>query len=250
MAAIFSGNSLWQLVSQSDFMSKFVLLLLLGMSIVGWALFFYKVLMVRKKIDQCNQVAFASKNVSNIQDLVSLATVHAHMISGLLLSRNLGSLKRLLSTDKEPKDSLTEQDWQLLQQTVYQQVDDLIGHEERGLPFLSFSAASGPLLGLFGTVWGLVHSFIRISQKGSADIATVAPGIAEALITTLAGLMVAIPALALYYYVMLQTRYLEQRLQNIADSFLWTVHKTFASYTKPLKGSFMTTGIQQQPSEQ
>ena len=66
---------------------------------------------------------------------------------------------------------------------------------------LSVSAAVSPLLGLFGTVWGLVHAFVRIGELQTADIATVAPGIAEALITTLAGLMVAIPALVMYHYV-------------------------------------------------
>ena len=64
-------------------------------------------------------------------------------------------------------------------------LDDMIGNEESYLPVLSTSAAISPLLGLFGTVWGLIHSFISISQRGSADIVTVAPGIAEALITTL-----------------------------------------------------------------
>ena len=78
--------------------------------------------------------------------------------------------------------------------------------EESYLPFLFTSASVSPLLGLFGTVWGLVHAFIRISEKQSADITTVAPGIAEALITTLAGLLVAVPALVMYHYLIAQIR--------------------------------------------
>ena len=82
---------------------------------------------------------------------------------------------------------------------------------------LSVSAAVSPLMGLFGTVWGLIHAFVRIGELQSADIATVAPGIAEALITTLAGLMVAIPALAMYHYVANKIRATERQLFVCAD---------------------------------
>ena len=83
-------------------------------------------------------------------------------------------------------------------------VDAIVVHEESYLPFLSTSAAVAPLLGLFGTVWGLIHAFMRISEKQVADITTVAPGIAEALVTTLAGLFVAIPALIMFNYLNIQ----------------------------------------------
>ena len=79
----------------------------------------------------------------------------------------------------------------------------MILHDEAYVPILSSCAAVAPLLGLFGTVWGLIHAFLQISQTQVADLATVAPGISEALITTLAGLMVAIPALIMYNYLIL-----------------------------------------------
>jgi biopolymer transport protein TolQ len=90
-------------------------------------------------------------------------------------------------------------------------------HNEEYLAVLSSSAAVAPLLGLFGTVWGLIHAFIRISETQVADIATIAPGIAEALITTLAGLLVAIPALVMFNYLHTKTRALEQQLITLAD---------------------------------
>ncbi len=81
------------------------------------------------------------------------------------------------------------------------------------------------MLGLFGTVWGLVHAFVSISQKQSADIATVAPGIAEALITTLAGLMVAIPALVMFVYLNTMVKDIEQKSMNLADRFILIAHR-------------------------
>ena len=66
---------------------------------------------------------------------------------------------------------------------------------QKGMGLLATTASISPLIGLLGTVWGIMYSFINIGQKGNASIDTVAPGIAEALITTMAGLCVAIPAM-------------------------------------------------------
>ena len=66
----------------------------------------------------------------------------------------------------------------------------------KGMGILAASANISPLIGLLGTVWGVMYAFINIGQQGSANITAVAPGIAEALVTTIAGLCVAIPAMA------------------------------------------------------
>jgi biopolymer transport protein ExbB/TolQ len=82
------------------------------------------------------------------------------------------------------------------------------------------------LLGLFGTVWGLIHAFIRISEKQAADITVVAPGIAEALITTLAGLIVAIPALIMYNYLIVRVRHIETQMVQLADRIAFIAQQT------------------------
>ena len=104
-----------------------------------------------------------------------------------------------------------------MQYHIDQTVDTLVSNEESYLAVLSTSAAVSPLLGLFGTVWGLIHAFISISEKQAADIAVVAPGIAEALVTTLAGLIVAIPALIMYNYLALRIRTIEGQIVQFAD---------------------------------
>jgi biopolymer transport protein TolQ len=114
---------------------------------------------------------------------------------------------------------MTTGQWELVSNNMDRILDDMIGNEESYLPVLSTSAAISPLLGLFGTVWGLIHSFISISQRGSADIVTVAPGIAEALITTLFGLLVAIPAMMMFNYLAAQVRSVEHSLIRLADQF-------------------------------
>jgi len=68
----------------------------------------------------------------------------------------------------------------------------------KGLSFLATVASSAPFIGLFGTVWGIMHSFIEIAQQQNTNLAVVAPGIAEALFATGLGLLAAIPALIFY----------------------------------------------------
>ncbi len=216
MMRLFLGNAMWQLIKQADAVSKLVLLILLVMSIMCWTAFFYKVILVRIKKRQLAKVLVQVKNVKTLDDMRALISVFSKTLPGYFLSRNVKLLKDML---KEGQTSLTPHDWESVQQHMHQTIDDMIYAEESYLPLLSTNAAVAPLLGLFGTVWGLVHAFIRISEKQSADIITVAPGIAEALITTLAGLIVAIPALIMFNYLTVQVRTIEQRLMLLADAY-------------------------------
>ena len=90
-------------------------------------------------------------------------------------------------------DSL-EHRGELVREAVERSLDVEKEQNERGLVFLAFCSATGPLIGLLGTVWGIMDSFYQIGKQGSGNITVVAPGIAEALLATMAGLLVAIPS--------------------------------------------------------
>lgn len=220
-----SGNAMWHLVAQSDWMSKGVLLTLLVMSIVCWTIFFYKLSALRAKQQQLLKALSLFKDAETFDQMLTLAASFAHTAPGYLLSKNLALLKATLGDNKERV--LTQQQWKLIEQTMQQHVDEMMTYEESGLNILSATIAVSPLLGLYGTIWGLVHAFIDISKKQSADIATVAPGIAEALITTLAGLIVAIPALIMFHYLTNKMAAFEQRLLSLSDRFAFVVQKLF-----------------------
>jgi len=83
---------------------------------------------------------------------------------------------------------------QLIQEACERAAEEEYIRLEARLPWLVVAAGSGPFLGLLGTVWGIMDAFFRIGKEASAGLNVVAPGIAEALLTTLAGLLVAIPA--------------------------------------------------------
>jgi len=89
------------------------------------------------------------------------------------------------------------------------------------VPFLATTGNTAPFIGLFGTVWGIMNSFHSIAtQKGSATIAAVAPGISEALVATAAGLAVAIPAVIAFNYFTQKIRIIESELDSFSSDFL------------------------------
>ena len=95
-----------------------------------------------------------------------------------------------------------------------------LGRFEKRLSVLATAGSVCPFLGLFGTVWGVMTAFLDISTKGSTNIVVVAPGIAEALITTIAGLAVAIPAMVAYNYFVQHSRVLGLELEDMATSVM------------------------------
>ncbi len=89
--------------------------------------------------------------------------------------------------------------------------------------YLSFLATTGntaPFVGLFGTVWGIMTAFREVGLRGSANLATVAPGIAEALVATAAGLAAAIPAVIAYNYYISQLGILETEMRNFSSDLI------------------------------
>lgn len=100
---------------------------------------------------------------------------------------------------------------------------------ENMVPFLATTGSTAPFVGLFGTVWGIMNSFRAIGQTGSAGLATVAPGIAEALIATAIGLMAAIPAVMAYNYFVRRIRVLTADMDTFSKDFLNIVKRHFLS---------------------
>jgi biopolymer transport protein TolQ len=227
------GNSIWQLVSGSDAMTWVVLLVLLALSIVSWTVFLYKFMVLRIKQRQLDRVTQKLRELNTPEAILGLSSSLNTDMPSYFLAQNSLYIKSLLSSSNGTH-TLTGDQWELVSTNMDRVLDDIIGNEESYLPVLSTSAAISPLLGLFGTVWGLIHSFISISQRGSADIVTVAPGIAEALITTLFGLLVAIPAMMMFNYLAAQVRSIEHSLIRLSDQFGRIIqHHMVRSYSAP-----------------
>lgn len=103
-----------------------------------------------------------------------------------------------------------------LEREAAQQVEAL----EQGLPFLATTGTVAPFFGLLGTVWGVMDAFLQIGLRGSGNINVVAPGVAEALITTIAGLAVAIPAVIGYNYFVSQIKEVDDELSHFSSELI------------------------------
>ncbi len=226
MALGTESNYFLQLILASDLMTWFILIALTGMLLVCLTIFFYKLLVIRVIERQLQEGRALLREIKTFDDLKSACIALSGTVPGMVLKKNLTTVKSLLERHPD-RIALSEKEIEYIEQQLEQSIDEIMQVQESYLQVLFVSASIAPLLGLFGTIWGLVHSFMRISIKQSADIATVAPGIAEALITTLAGLIAAIPALILYHIIMSKLRQIERQLITFAENFLWIIQTFF-----------------------
>ena len=97
--------------------------------------------------------------------------------------------------------------------------DQEISKLEKNLTWLATTGSTGPFIGLFGTVWGIMSAFQKIGLTGAASLAVVAPGISEALIATAIGLAAAIPAVIVYNHFINQIKKIELDLNSYASDF-------------------------------
>ena len=98
---------------------------------------------------------------------------------------------------------------------------------EQRITFLATTAAIAPFIGLFGTVWGIIGAFQGIAQTGSTSLGAVAPGIAEALVTTAAGLAAAIPAVYFYNLLTQRVKLFAAEMDDFSLEFLNIVERNF-----------------------
>lgn len=100
---------------------------------------------------------------------------------------------------------------------------------EKGMSSLATIASVSPFIGLFGTVWGVMDAFAGLGDAGAASLRAVAPGIAEALVTTAAGLFAAIPALIAYNHYLYNIRGIASRMNDFAAEFVAKVETMYSS---------------------
>jgi biopolymer transport protein TolQ len=120
-----------------------------------------------------------------------------------------------------------------LRRTLRQGLSMQLARLSTALPFLAICANAAPFIGLFGTVWGIMHAFQTIGQMQSAALAAVAPGISEALIATAIGLVVAIPATVAYNSFLGMIQAVETELSNFSSAFLNAVQRELPTGPAP-----------------
>lgn len=210
-------DTILQTLKQSDGVSWAIVIFLLFLSVIAWSIFFYRLLCLKSEKRNLKKILFTMKQKElTVNELSSVATTNASTTIKSLVGQTTQLLSNQVNNNKQKSigEFITDLQWGTLQDSLYHYNDYAVQQWQSGLSFLSTVAAVAPLLGLFGTVWGLMQSFIGISTH-TTDMNAMAPGIAQALVTTLVGLLVAIPAMIMFNYLSSQVRDLDHLLSKI-----------------------------------
>jgi biopolymer transport protein TolQ len=208
------------MILRSGWVARSILILLGIFSVITWAVIFNRLYYFGRVVKR-NRLFH--KKYMGVKALVEIEKTDIVLLSspmGMLGLKGVGEFRRILD------DSSTHtgiRDWSFFIQSQFsiaqERIDTVFAELSRkfdsGLIVLAISASVCPFLGLLGTVWGIMNSFFEIGNQGSASLPVVAPGIAEALITTLVGLAVAIPAVLFYNYFVHRV----DTIENEVDEF-------------------------------
>jgi biopolymer transport protein TolQ len=224
--------SVWYLISDASFVVKMVMAILVLASVVSWAM------IVQRGMYQSNAKrhfkAFESHFWSGV-DLTQLyrqgnsqAASNATGGAENIFRAGFKEFTRLRQQVSNDPDAVMEGTQRAMRVAQSREQEKL----EANLPFLASVASVSPYIGLFGTVWGIMNSFLGLADDGQATLATVAPGIAEALIATAMGLFAAIPAVLAYNRFAARAEALVNSYQTFAEEFSSILHRQVHSSSK------------------
>jgi biopolymer transport protein TolQ len=235
------GVDFVHLIANSTWLAKSVLLILLLFSAVSWGIILFKVWQYRRADRDTGtflQVFRKSTKFSEVQSIC--ASVTASPLVGIFQA-GYAELNTQLRHPTKPGAAPAEADAKpaagaarptlrsldAVDRALLRATSVEVGKLEHRVPFLATTASITPFIGLFGTVWGIIYAFQNIGLEGSTSLSVVAPGIADALIATAAGLFAAVPAV--YFYNAFTTRVKEfaTQMDDFALEFLNISERNF-----------------------
>jgi biopolymer transport protein TolQ len=228
------------LLAGSSFVARAVLLILGILSIVSWSIILYKWWTFGRAERQSSSFLDVFRRSSKFSEVQAVCrSLEQSPLVGLFQSgyaeltaqlRQTAPAAEIPNGTANPRAgsgrptlrSLPALDRALLRASVLE-----VNKLEHRITFLATTASIAPFVGLFGTVWGIMIAFLNISQRGSTNISVVAPGIAEALITTAAGLATAVPAVIAYNYFSQRVKLFASAMDDFTMEFLNIAERNF-----------------------
>lgn len=217
-----SELSVWHLIAQAGPLVQLVMLLLVLASVISWALIFQRVQVFRKA--KRSQLAFEEQFWSGMDlgQLYREVNTNPTPYSGMesVFRAGFREFSRLRQQSRDA-DAVMEGAQRAMRVAFSREQERLETH----LPFLATVGSTSPYVGLFGTVWGIMNSFRGLATVQQATLATVAPGISEALIATAMGLFAAIPAVIAYNRFSAMSDALLKNYETFAEEFSSILHR-------------------------
>lgn len=204
------------LISQASLVVKGVLLLLALFSIISWAIVIFKLLEYRSVKKKSALFLDIFRKTKSFSDILKFTSVYKDSPLSEIFTTGYRELSLMMKSGSEKKTVKAEP----LRRAMFNVTNLQIVRLERLNGFLATTAAVTPFIGLFGTVWGIMSSFHQIGIQMNANLATVAPGIAEALIATALGLFAAIPAVIFYNLLLNKVKVMIVDMENFINEFI------------------------------
>ena len=207
-------NGVMDLVSQAGPMAKLILLVLLVASVFSWAIIFAKVRLLNRCSWENGEFLNLFWNSRNVDDVMARTERFERSSVAKVFRNGVRELKKLSDKEQDPR-SLEN-----ISRALYRTSNAEVARLEKNVSWLATVASATPFIGLFGTVWGIMNSFQNIGASGAANLAVVAPGISEALITTAMGIGAAVPAVIGYNHIVTLIKRMAMDMDGFAQDFL------------------------------
>ena len=209
-------SALFALVANASLLVQALMLLLLIISLVSWFYIFRKYIMLRQARQQTEQFEHEFYKTTSLTNLHQASLANRHASGGMerIFSAGMQSFADISASNNNTAERL-EYAQRAMKAAYQRELDGLEAH----LPFLASIGSVSPYIGLLGTVWGIMNAFIGLSTTQQSTLASVAPGIAEALIATALGLFAAIPAVLAYNRYVAEVDRLSLRYESFIDDF-------------------------------
>ena len=226
------GPGIFRFFLQAGPMAKFILAALAVFSIVSWAIILGKLVQLRRADGQTGKFLEVFRRSQRFSEVNAQATkLGASPLVGIFQA-GYAEIDSQIKSSPEPDRPGEKRSYRItsvhaLERTLTRAVNVELQGVTRWIGFLATTASATPFIGLFGTVWGIMQAFNDIGLQGSTSIVAVAPGIAEALINTAAGLAAAIPALIAYNFFSQYSRRLRIRMEDFVLEFLNLAERNF-----------------------
>jgi biopolymer transport protein TolQ len=220
-----------EIISSAGIVVKLVLLLLLSFSVVSWGIILFKFFQVQRAKSESERFMDFFWKSKRFDAIASQVDRFAYSPLTVLFNEGYSELKKVVESDSKSDGSALSTDLggvENVSRALRRATNSEITRLEKYLTFLATTGSTSPFIGLFGTVWGIMTAFEGIGKTGSASLAVVAPGIAEALVATAIGLVAAIPAVMAYNHFQHKIRVLINEMDSFTTEFLNIVQRNIA----------------------
>ena len=205
---------------------QLVLLILVFFSVFSWAVIFFKRKTLKSASAQSKKFLKVFRRSKDLSEVNQAAKRYkASPLAALFRS----GYKELTFLSKSPELTLNSERLESINRALAKASNQEISNLEKMMSFLATTGSVTPFIGLFGTVWGIMDAFNKIGILRSASIQTVAPGIAEALIATAAGLFAAIPAVIAYNHYLHRIKNIITEIEDFSLEFLGIAERLYGS---------------------